>query len=246
MSHTVLRRVAIRLLHDPAFVEALHDDPARALANVDLSSEEQRWLVRVPRAAWRADPDRPDRVLAALRDEFPATVGLAPTRAAGFLRSKEFHAAVQERGSLAVAFGTYMAGDADRRVTTIARLESAVASVRRAPNHVAPSRDGRLRLVPSARIVRVPAGAAELLAAVRAGTPEPALASNDEPVLVLRAQGSEDVTIERLSPDLATLLDLAASEVSRGELEAAIRSHGSTPAEAVEIVDGLVSEAILR
>jgi hypothetical protein len=145
-----------------------------------------------------------------------------------------------------MAFGTYMANDADRRVTAIARLERGVASVRRAPTRVGPSRTGRLRLTPAARVVRAPARAADLLAALRAGTQEPALGTDEESVLVLRGDASAEVTIERLSADLAMLLELAAAEVPRSDLEAVIRSSGSSGAEAVEIVDGLVTDGILR
>jgi len=86
VSHVALRRVMIRLLHDPVFATAVYADAESALAGVDLSATERAWLTAPPPAAWQTDSARPARVLAALAEEFPATVTLAPAHAAGFLR----------------------------------------------------------------------------------------------------------------------------------------------------------------
>jgi hypothetical protein len=243
MSHLALRRVVIRLLHDPTLVEALHGDPS-AIGDAGLSAAERAWLVAVPRAAWRTDAGRPGRVLAALVDEFPASVALAPAKADGFFGSAAFHIAVQERGSLAAAFAAHLAADADPRLAALARLEAAIAAVRREPPRVAPTGAGRVRLTPHARLLRVAAGAATLLAAVRAGARHGALGPADEPVLVLRAPG-DAVTIEVVPPDLAALLERATSAPPRADLERLARSRGASVAEAVEIVDGLVADALL-
>lgn len=245
MSHTALRRVAIRLVHDPGLVDALRSDPVRALAGLELSPEEIAWLLAVPAAAWRTDPERPRRVLAALADEFPTSSRLAPARASRFFASRHFHAAVQERGSLALAFGALMAEDSDPRVVALAALETATAAVRRAPVRPAPSPAGHRRLTPHARVVRVRQDAPALLAALRAGGTAPALGSADEDVLVLRAAPTSEVTIESLSPELAAVLRRAESAMPVDALVGVACSLGADPAEARELVESLAADAVL-
>jgi hypothetical protein len=245
MSHTSLRRVAVRLLHDEDLARALQDDPDRALAGVPLSPEERAWLLAVPRGAWRTDLERPRRVLAALRDEFPASCALAPARAATFLRSRHFHDAVQDRGSLAAAFGLHVAEDGDVRVVAVARLETATALVRRAPLRIAASPAGRLRLTPAGRIVHAARGAAALLAAVRDGRLHTTLGPAEEALLVLRQPATLEVTIEPLSEALGELLGRATTAAPRAELEAVARSLGADPDEASAIVGGLVADDVL-
>src|SRR5262245_39972385 len=169
MSHLALRRVMVRMLHDPAFTAAVYADPAHALAGVDLTTLERRWLAEAPPAAWRTDPERPARVLAALLDEFPASAGRAPARVARFFTSEHFHHAVQARGSLALAFGAPLVGDADPIVANLARLETAIARVRRAPRAPQPSAPGDLRRTPAAAVVRVRTGTLALYKAIREG-----------------------------------------------------------------------------
>ncbi len=246
MSHTALRRVVVRLLHDPALVDRLADDPAAALAGTELSPEERTWLVAVPAAAWRTDPDRPRRVLAVLRDEYAASVALAPAHAERFFRSTHFHGAIQgDGGSLAIAFGLHMADAADARVVAVARLELATAAVRRAPRRVPPSAPGSLRLTPTARVVRVPGGAAELLAAVRSGAALAPLRTAEEPLLVVRTPDTHAVTVEGLEDGLAALLGGATVAVPRAQLESLLRSLGASADEAVEVIERLMADGLL-
>ena len=245
MSHTALRRVMIRLLHDPQLVAALHADVEQALAGVDLTARERGWLLQQPPAAWRADPARPARVLAALAEEFPATVARATVRAAAFLRAPEFHRAVQERGSLALAFGDHLAAASEPRIVALARLERAVAEVRRAPRAPAASPAGRLRLSPRAVVLRFPAGALALLEAARRGEAGGELGAGEEVVLVARAPGTDEVTLEALEPALAALLTGAVGGCHRDMLLAEARFHGADAGEDAEIVDRLVADGLL-
>ena len=243
----------IRLLHDPAFVERLHADPDEALGGLDLGADERRWLLAEPQAAWRTDPARPGRVLAALAEEYPATTALAGAHTATFFSSAEFHAAVQERGSLALAFGAHAERSADPRVRVLGRLERAIAAARRASKRAAasaataPEDDARarVRLAPSARVLRVPSGALALLAAVRAGAAEPALGDEEEAVLVVVPAEGGDATVEALAPELAALLACAAGGIARSELFAEARRLGADPGEDVEIVAALVADGLL-
>lgn len=245
MSHVALRRVMIRLLHDPVLATAVYANAERALAGVDLSATERAWLTAQPPAAWRTDSTRPVRLLAALAEEFPATVTLAPAHAAGFLRSPLFHAAIQERGSLVLALGEYMALAPDPRGRDLARLERAIAEVRRAPSRPTVSPTGRVRLSPHAAVVRVARGALALLDAVRAGGSGDALGPDEEAVLVARTPGGGDVTLEALAPALAALLGRATDGCTREELLAEARGQGAEPGEDTEIVAGLLADGLL-
>jgi hypothetical protein len=245
MSHVALRRVVIRLLHDAALVDRLARDPDAALTGADLSSAERAWLLAVPVNAWRTDANRPRRVLAALADEYPATVRAAPARPAAFFSSPHFHSAVQDRGSLALAFGGYMSEDADRGVVALARLELAAAVVRRAPRRVPASPAGMLRLSPRAAVVRVAAGAAELLDAVRDGRTATTLGQTDEPLLVARSADGVDVAIERLEAPLAALLERALEVVPTPELERLVVTLGGAPEDALGVIGSLREDALL-
>jgi hypothetical protein len=114
MSHRTLERVYVRMLFDPAFVDAVYADARRALEGLDLEPHERAQLVAVDRRAWGHDPLRRYRTLRTLAEEFKAstTLVLAATRSLGsldaFFSSVEFHGAVQERGSLALAFAAFL------------------------------------------------------------------------------------------------------------------------------------------
>ena len=43
MSSAAVQRVVVRMLHDPALVEAVYADAEAALAGLDLSDQERAW-----------------------------------------------------------------------------------------------------------------------------------------------------------------------------------------------------------
>ncbi len=235
----------IRVLHDPTFAATLATDPDRALAGVEVTPIERRWLTDVTPAAWRTDRDRPARVLAALAEEFPLTSRLAPARASGFFAAPEFHEAVQRRGSLALAFGAYLGRSDDPRVRALAALESAIAAIRRARPVAAPTEALGLGLSPGAIVVSVPAGTLALTAALRAGDPGGGLGPGEETVLAFASTPGGEVTLEPLEPELRALLDLAAAGCTRDMLLAAARRHGAEAGEDREILDRLLSDGLL-
>jgi hypothetical protein len=245
MSHIALRRVMIRLLHDPALVEAVQADPGRALRDAGLSPVELAWLRAAPRAAWGTDPARPGRVLAALLEEYPATSFLAPDQPASFFASTHFHRAVQQRGSLALALGEHLAETRDSRARQVARVEASIARVRRAARRVAPSPAGCLRLAPHAGLLTVRERTLEALAAARRREAPPDLGKGKEHVLVLRAAPGGDVTAEAIPAALADLLAQAVAGAPREALLARARDLGAAPGEDEEILRGLARDGIL-
>lgn len=244
MSHVALRRVVVRLLHDPGLVTALYADPARALAGVALTDAERGWLLAQPPAAWATDPERPERVLHALRDEYPVTTALVPERPRTFFASPAFHRAVQDRGSLAAAFGAHLGADGDARVACVAGIEAAIARVRRAPRP-RPRADGRLRRTPWALVLAVPAGGVDAYAALRAGDRPAALGVGTVAALVVRADAAGAVGVEEIPGALAGLLDAARTPQTHAALCALARALGAAADEDVEIVDGLVRDGLL-
>jgi hypothetical protein len=154
MGHRTLERVYVRMLFDPAFVDAVYADAARALAGLDLEPAEREGLVAVDRRSWGHDPLRRYRTLRTLAEEFKAstTLALAATRSLAsldaFFSSEEFHGAVQGRGSLALAFADYLARlDAGSpQLPDVLRLERMLARCRReldrAPSPPAPAGPG--------------------------------------------------------------------------------------------------------
>ena len=243
MSHTALRRVMVRMLHDPAFTAAVYAAPEATLADVDLTATERAWLTAEPRAAWATDPDRPARVLAALRDEFPVSSARAPARTAGFFASPAFHRAVQERGSLALALGEHLAADPDPAIAALATLESAIARVRRAPRTLQPSAPGTLRRSPAAAVVHVPVGTLARYHPRPAG--DAPAADDAEHLLGIRTPATGEVTVEDIPTPLALLLDSAGAPTSRDDLLATARRLGADPGEDADIVDQLVADGLL-
>jgi hypothetical protein len=67
----------VRMLFDPRFAEQALRDPRRALSDAELTDEEIAWLRAPDPRAWRVDPERPDRALTVLVQEYPASLALA-------------------------------------------------------------------------------------------------------------------------------------------------------------------------
>ncbi len=140
MGHVALQQVVVRMLYDPRFRAEVFEAPAAALAGVDVTGEEKRWLLAPDHRAWRAQSELQRRALSALIQEYPASVTLA-LRAPGGLASIDaffsdptFHACVETRGWMAVAFGDYLRSTSaefdDARLEPVAGLEQAIVRLR--------------------------------------------------------------------------------------------------------------------
>lgn len=143
MSHHTLQKLVVRLLFDAHFVARFYDQPEQTLAEFDLTTAERAQLLAVDRRAWGYDELRQRRTLRTLVEEFKisTTIILSETRSLAslerFFASALFHRAVQERGSLGMAFAEFLlAGQREGAWTApqlpdLIRLEATIASCRR-------------------------------------------------------------------------------------------------------------------
>jgi hypothetical protein len=144
VSAIALQRVVVRMMYDPVFRERVYTNPDLALREVPLTPQERQWLVTPAPSAYGADAYRGSRALTGLLEEFPVAGALAVRLPRGthrlqqFFATPIFHQCVQERGSMAMAFGSYLGSKVFRSRQTwpemapIAMMETAIAQVRRA------------------------------------------------------------------------------------------------------------------
>jgi hypothetical protein len=180
VSHHVLQALVVRLLYDPELVARMYADPERALAGLELTAAERKLAIAPDRRAYATDPHRRSRTLTELLREYPVAASFVAGEAGGialldrFFSSPNFHAAIADRMSLARTFGDYLLALArkshrDPRLAPCARLEQAIAGVRRTP--VPSARAGKaarahtrpswLVRPPGVQILAVPAGTLE-------------------------------------------------------------------------------------
>lgn len=248
MSPEALQRFVVRMLWDPALVERIYGGAAVS----GLDAEGRALLTRVDRRAWDTDPYRRARTLRALVEEYPCTVAeLGVAGLDAFFSAPAFHDAIQGRGSLATAFGAWIAPKAG---PVVAIERALVALRRREPPVVRPGELVRGAVVP----LEVPVGTQERwrtltqalgtegLAKVLAGwrpPPAPPAARGTEHVLVQRIGEADGVGLG--SDGLHALLVKAARPLPRADLRRVAVKLGATPAEADELLDELVADALL-
>lgn len=249
-----LQRVVVRMLYDPALVERIYG--GAPVEGLDPAS--RALLTRVDRRAWATDPYRRARTLQALLEEYPASaaeVGVPGLER--FFGETVFHAAIQARGSLAVAFGAWIAP----RAGPVAQIERAVVAVRRAGEAPPPEvAAGTLRCAPTVVPLAVPAGTCARWEGLRAALgPEPVVrllsgfrapprgpSPKRQPVEhLLVERGPEGEVVGHGSPGLHALLVRASHAGPRAVLHREAVRHGATPAEADEILDGLSADGLL-
>ena len=275
MSHQQLQRVLVRMLYDPAFATEVFRDPGTTLRDEDLTEQEQRWLVSVDQRAYAVDPLRRTRTLAVLLEEFPVSVHhliqqtAQPALVEDFFASAAFHTCIQSRGSLAVAFGTYLCSeDLQGRypaldIVPLVQIETAIARLRRqrATSADAPvATPSMLSLAPTVLLLPLPAGILEyyhtMFAALQRDTHGLAAAAMQEAVLprlhdttarewllIEWHEDTENASIELLPDALGALL--ATAPAQRAALVASACALGAEAREAEEILDGLLTDGVL-
>lgn len=270
MSTTALQRVYVRLLFDPGLVARVYENAAVALADVALTERERGWLLACDPRLFTADPLRRRRTLKGLLEEYRASSALAvaATRRLAvldaFFSSRAFHDSIQNRGSMALAFGDYLAGlETDARVAPISRIERAIASARRGQVSArkVPPFDPTLsyRLAPHVALAQVPSDALAVMQAVEQVLFEISLApvsalAEDGPnlasvpkiegatvtLLAVRGEG-EHVALEELPDGLATLLWAASTGLAGNLLLEKAEALGAS----LETLQGLLDDRVL-
>lgn len=143
MSHHTLQKLIVRMLFDEEFTASVYAEPETTLAGFDLTDTERAQLLSVDRRAWRYDALRKRRMLRTLAEEFKisTTIILAETRSMASLESyfssRFFHAAIQDRGSLARGFAEFLLDGCQRgawtspQIADVVRLETVMVGCRR-------------------------------------------------------------------------------------------------------------------
>jgi hypothetical protein len=171
-----MQRVIVRMLHDPCFADAVFASRGACLSDLDLP---ERWLTALlahPRAAYGVDAERSLRLLGALAEEFRISTALFLLHVGqhrelqAFCHSAAFHAAVQERRYVALAFAEWLhercAGeDALASASAILQVEWALARARRPDARPAAATSGEFRRVAGVEVAVVPRGTLSLLQA---------------------------------------------------------------------------------
>ena len=269
MTARALQQVAVRMHHDPQFVEQVYDDRDRALADEDLGPSERLLLTQPDRRAWGADAERRQRVLSALELEFSACCAMAEQATGGrdcllgFFSSSAFHQCVRSFQPLVFAFGRYLVGRSQEglfggnKVAALARLELAAAKVRRTESPSPPTEGAcgplvMLRRAPWTEVLELPEGTLELFQAMgprrtAAGPSQlPSLSSDtSEHLIIERAQPDGSLSIGYLPEALFTILTTAGEGVPRTALVACARAEGAEPPQDEEVLQSLESDRLL-
>lgn len=248
MSRSVpaLQQAMVRMLFDPAYIQAVYAGPVP-----DLTEPERSLLLRVDPRAWTTDAYRRSRGVHALIEEYPVTAAvMGIPQVDAFFSSARFAATLAQRGSLGVDFGDYAAEQAG----PVAQLEQAIARARRAERG-----RGGISTRPGVEPLVLPGGALAFYATLRqrlgpnpiqtlasnwVRVPLPAFDGAPDPVLVERSDEGE-VGISGASEALVKLLTVALTPRERPALVELTVELGCTEAEGEELIDDLLSETLL-
>ena len=271
MSATALQRVYVRMLFDPSFVEAVFTNPPEALSNVDVTEIERTWLLACDRRLFTADPLRRRRSLKTLIDEFKGASALvvASTRRLAkldaFFSSKAFHASVQERRSMALAYAEYLSAmtHLDARIGAVATLEAAMALARRGRRSLKKpptfNASERYEIAAGVALAKVPRGTLPVLQAIEQVLFElslapvaaladdgpdlrdlPQIEADPEFLLAIRGDG-ENVSLEELPEGLGEILDAARTPIDGAPLLTRAERLGASAA----VIQSLLDDRLL-
>jgi len=138
------QRALVRMYFDPAFAAAVRESPDEVLAH--LPSPLRAQLAAVDDRALRLDRLRRRRALRTLSEEWKATTTWVLAEAGrlatleDFFSSAHFHAAVDDRGSMPLAFAAFLAELIVARplrtphLADVLAIETALAQARREPD----------------------------------------------------------------------------------------------------------------
>lgn len=279
MTAVTMQRVVVRMMFDAAFRDRVYADAETALQGLELTPDECRWLTAPDSRAYGTDTYRCSRALTGLLEEYPVTGALVLRtphgleRLHGFFAADVFHHCIQERGSMAEAFGVYLRAETFAQQPDIARMaavEGGIARVRRAGDFPPLSLgeltpDTRLRLAPWVELLSLPPttlprystlfdclgqyGASRLEAvldttyALPAG--QPVQDDATEFVMVVGVSGAAGPSLEPASDELGALLNAAQADTTCRELCAVAVRLGAEPHEALELIQDFLDERLL-
>ena len=270
MSAQALQRVAVRMLYDKPFLDSVYENAIAATADCDLTDEEREWLRAPDQRAWRVDPLRRSRSLAALVEEFAVSVAVfvrsapgATARLDSFFSSEHFHRGMQEGASLARLFADWFAGQLPAPQHELLRLEASLARVRRERDagRMSSVESGAVVLANAVEVLDLTEGTAAafsaVLGALRQGSiAERALDRNlDVPIFspgagregVLVDGRSDDPRLELLSVELAQVLAIVSKPTKMRDFVVEAARHGAEEDDCRSILasfaaDGLVDQ----
>lgn len=243
-----VQQVLVAMLFDPDFAARV-----QGTGEVPELSDRERALLRdIDPRALQTDPHRRARAVHVLVEELPVTAAVlgAPAIEA-FFGSPELRAGLLRRAAMTASFAAWL-GD---RALGVGRLEAAMAAVRRAE---APTGEG-IRCAPSVRGLVVPANTLELYLRVReelrpdpvhalahwGKRPRPSPPRRGAQYLLVERRTDGSLDLGTASEPLVRLLVLAETPRTRAEVEAEAVRLGAEPAEAAELVEGLVADGLL-
>lgn len=265
MSSQHLQQLAVRMHHDPALVNQVYEHPETTALREGLSTQQLALLSAPDRRAWGADAERRDRVLEALRVEYPVScalvelAGLDRSVLMDFFSTTHFHACVSRWGVQALAFADFleeMAQEAGAALPECLALERALAQVRRSPLRPGSvsQRDLPLQLLqaPWLEVVSVRLGTLALHSSLSdwlGGGEPPALqdlgAQAAEFLIVERSDEQGGLSVGALPAALYDVLQRAQQPVSSAQLKSVLQRHGADPHEAENALLELLSDQVL-
>lgn len=279
MTAVTMQRVVVRMMFDAAFRDRVYADAGTALQGLDLTPDECRWLTIPDPRAYGTDTYRCSRALTGLLEEYAVAGALAlrlphgVDRLHGFFAADVFHQCIQERGSMAEAFGAYLRSETFAQQPEIARMaavEWGIARVRRAGDITSRpfgklTPDTRLRLAPWVELLALHPttlprystlfnclgqyGPSRLEAAFDTAytlaTGEPVQDDATEFVMVVGGPGAAGPSLEPASDELGALLNAALYPTTCRELCTAAVRLGAEPYEALELIQGFLEERLL-
>jgi len=254
----------VRLLHDPALVSRLAREGVGVLDDPEISDDEGRWIESADSRAFSADPYRQGRVLTALVDELPVSVCLAtarlPAGLVGFFETAHFHDTIRSGGAVRLGLAAYLA-KAGPDVAAVVSIETALMEARR--DVTLPV--GGLCVAPGIRWRSVPRGTLEAYETLWAGLAAqglplvesafhlssclpkiPPLSPEALESVLIEPNGAGSFAVGELPEGLLAILKVVQATRSREAALCAAQEQGAEQAEAHEILEGLLSEGLLR
>lgn len=267
MSFAAAQRAVVRMLFDPVFAEAARREPDVVLAALDPAL--RRQLAALDNRALRQNRLRRRRTLRTLCEEFQAstTLALAERRSLAaledFFCSAAFHRAVEERGSLPLAFGEFLAGAgfASPLLPPVLAIESAVAHARRAGGGQRAA--GSLAPAPGVVLIDTTAGAMAavqdcqrylfevgLMPSVALCDDAPRLrlspaTADAMPLHLVTVPSGGGVTLVTLDDELYRLLRCLPSPRAESAVLAEAAARGISPERARQLLDELIADEIV-